>query len=164
MNPASTTICSSPDKSASCINLMSPPTSLLNLPPELHLLLFIFLDYESLVKLGASNKHFRSLVRREHVVAALYRDEDIIRDSSTIRNERLACFQCYNLRSAFFDFDKRSVQPKFTVTGAEAGRRRCLLCTMPSYPMEKVTNPKRGDRTPGTLDASQAKHQDPPRD
>jgi F-box domain len=127
--------------------LPSSPTSLsfFSLPPELYLMLFNLLDYESLLKLGATSKHFRSMIRREHIVAALYRDESTIHNLANIRNERLACFQCYKLRSAFFDFDNRGIHPKFTVTGTEAGRRRCLICLMPNFPtVEKVVETRGG--------------------
>ncbi len=151
MNISSTTMCVSPDRNTSCITFMPPPVSLLNLPTELHLILCDLLDYESLLKLGATSTHFRSMICREHIVAALYKDEDVIRHRSMIRNERLACFKCYRLRSAFFDFDERGIMPKFTVTGGEAGRRRCLICLMPtSPPMEKVVDPKRSKRCSGT--------------
>lgn len=124
-----------------------------NLPPELHLMLFPLLDYESLLQLGHTNKYFHSIFRREHIVAALYQAEDEIADPSSIRKERLACFRCYKLRSASFDFDRRGIQPQFTVKGEEAGRRRCLICWMPTFPREEKgsdSNGKSGKRASAT--------------
>jgi hypothetical protein len=154
MDTTPTILRTSPGRTESCITSRPPPLSLPNLPPELLLMLFSFLDYGTLLELGATNKHFRSLVSREHVVAALYRDEDVIRDATSLRDKQIACFKCYRLRSAFFDFDKRGIQPKFTAKGEQAGRRRCLICLMPtSPPMEKAVE-KDGKRCSGRPDGA----------
>ena len=137
VDTAPTTVCTSAGRNTSCETPRPAPLSSLgSLPLELQLMIFHSLSYESLLRLGATNKHFRSMIRRDHIVAALYRDEDTIRDHCNVRKERLACFQCYRLRSAFFDFDVRGIQPKFTAKGAEAGKRRCLICLMPRTPAE----------------------------
>lgn len=165
MKTALPTICIPLDRNTSCGAVRRPPLSLHNLPPELHLLLFSFLEYDSLLKLGATNKRFHSIICREHIVAALYRAEDIVRDPSNPRKQRLACFRCYRLRSAFFDFDCRGIQPKFTAQGKEAGRRRCLICLMPSSPQEKApASSMSGKRWSGTRksdDDQSNKHQGP---
>jgi hypothetical protein len=110
------------------------------------------LDYRSLLQLSATSKHFRCLIRREHIVAALYRDEDVIHDFFSIRKERLACFQCYRLRSAFYDFDARAIQPKFLAKGTETGRRLCLICLMPSSRLVGGPHKKDAKLCPGTVD------------
>jgi F-box-like len=153
MDTTTTVLRTSPGRTESCITSRLPaPLSLPNLPPELLLVLFSFLDYGSLLELGATNKHFRSLVRREHIVAALYRNEDVIRDATSLRDEQIACFKCYRLRSAFFDFDKRGIQPKFTAKGEQAGRRRCLICLMPTSPPKEKVVEKDGKRCSDRLD------------
>jgi hypothetical protein len=116
-------------------------------------MLFDCLDYQSLLQLGATSKQFRRLIRREHIVAALYRDEDVVPSFFSIRKERLACFQCYRLRSAYYDFGTRAMQPEYLAKGKEAGRRRCLICLMPSSALPNALGKKGSKLCPGTVDA-----------
>ncbi|KAF7503837.1 hypothetical protein GJ744_003227 [Endocarpon pusillum] len=149
MNSISTTTSrNSSNEAISCTAPMPPSNPFLDIPPELYMMVFDHLDYECLLKLGATSKHFHSIVSREKVVAALYRKEDAIPDPSRIRNEKIACFQCYRLRSAYFDFDERGIQPKYLADGEQAGRRRCLICLMPSSPLVKEKRDKRSAETP----------------
>lgn len=118
-------------------------------------MLFDHLDYQSLLQLGATSAQFRRLIRREHIVAALYRDEDVVVVDNffSIRKERLACFQCYRLRSAFYDFGTRAIRPEYLSKGKQAGRRRCLICLMPSSGLPKLPDKKDAKLCPGTMHA-----------
>ncbi len=147
-SPSTTTICNPSNEVISCTAPTPSSAPFLDIPPELYLMVFDYLDYECLLKLGATSRHFQSIVSREKVVAALYRKEDTISDPSRIRNEKIACFQCYRLRSAYFDFDERGVQPKYLADGEEAGRRRCLICLMPTSPLVNERGDKRSAETP----------------
>jgi F-box domain len=104
-----------------------------NLPHELLLLLFSHLDNLSLLSLRGTNTYFHSLISREAIISQLYADESPIKaplNLSLRSKEQLACFQCYKLRSAIYDFDPQELDKKYTVNGSESGKRRCLICKL----------------------------------
>jgi hypothetical protein len=123
---------------------MSPSTMLITLPFEIQTLIISFLDYHSLIDLLKTGRHFRKLVTKKIIKAALWALEEefsggyfgpgltpktrFLRDMSCVASY-LPCYECLRGLPNPKYFLPYQIADNYAFGAKHAFKRRCAGCT-----------------------------------